>query len=308
MNIPAFAINIKSWLSEKGQHIESLLAAKNYHRMKVLPAPRLCIIRSLFIIFPLALLFAGGFIVAAKDARASGGEEGVRYVFVKVDPEKQPLLDEIKNSHDAPLAKFTRLIDGKHPAVVRIDVEGGENVVYHGSGTLVDVADDSGIVLTNWHVVRDAAGEIRVRFPDGTVSRADVLESDKTWDLAALAIARPRVEPVKLAKEVPQIGDALTIVGYGEGSYRQAAGRLLQFCAPGMSEPADILEITTPARNGDSGGPIFSEDGRLAGVIFGSASGATNGSHSGRVRMFLRSVRERLLPVNHAGRGGKSLF
>jgi hypothetical protein len=57
-----------------------------------------------------------------------------------------------------------------------------------------------------------------------------------------------------------------------------------------MTEPSDIIEVTTAARNGDSGGPIFALDGTLAGVLFGSISGTTNGSHVGRVRDFLQSV------------------
>ena len=44
-----------------------------------------------------------------------------------------------------------------HPAVVRITAleRGGASL---GSGALVDVNDTYGLVVTNWHVVRDAAG------------------------------------------------------------------------------------------------------------------------------------------------------
>ena len=217
--------------------------------------------------------------------------EGLRYVHVTMSPDKEKRLEEIRrNSHNLPAPKFKKLIDGKHPAVVRISVDGGSNTFYHGSGTLVSVKGDEGIVITNWHVIRDRVGEVSVRFPDGFVSKAKVLKIDKTWDLAALSIARPKVKPVKLSAEIPKIGDVLTIAGYASGDYRHATGRMLQFCSPGTTEPAEILEITTAARNGDSGGPIFAKDGTLAGVLFGSASGTTNGSHSGRVRRFLKPV------------------
>lgn len=217
--------------------------------------------------------------------------EGVRYIHVTMTPGKQARLEKIRrNSHDLPAPKFKKLIDGKHPAVVRISVEGEGNVLYHGSGTLIAASAEKGIVITNWHVIRDRAGAISVKFPDGFVAKAKVLKIDKIWDLAALSIARPRAKPVKLSDKIPKIGDVLTIAGWASGTYRHSTGRMLQFCAPGMTEPAEILEITTAARNGDSGGPIFAQDGTLAGVLFGSASGTTNGSHAGRVRHFLQPV------------------
>lgn len=225
------------------------------------------------------------------DQQPSSSDQGVRYVYVQETSGKEALREEVKqNSHDVPAPEFTNLIDAKHPAVVRIDVEGAGNVVYHGSGTLVMVSDKKGLVVTNWHVIRDAAGTITVRFPDGFTTSATVVKTDKTWDLAALSIARPNAQPVKLSASVPKVGDALTVAGYGSGTYRQSSGRLLQYCAPGMTEPNDIIEVTTAARNGDSGGPIFALDGTLAGVLFGSISGTTNGSHVGRVRHFLQSV------------------
>jgi S1-C subfamily serine protease len=225
------------------------------------------------------------------DQRTSSSHQGVRYVYVQVTPGKESLREEVKqNSHVVPAPNFTNLIDAKHPAVVRIDVEGAGDVVYHGSGTLVMVSEKKGLVITNWHVVRDAAGTITVRFPDGFTTSATVVKIDKTWDLAALCTARPNAQPVKLSAYVPKVGDALTVAGYGGGTYRQSSGRLLQYCAPGMTEPNDIIEVTTAARNGDSGGPIFALDGTLAGVLFGSVSGTTNGSHVGRVRHFLQSV------------------
>jgi hypothetical protein len=42
-----------------------------------------------------------------------------------------------------------------------------------------------------------------------------------------------------------------------------------------------------PARNGDSGGPIFNDRGEIAGVLFGSDSSSTMGSYCGRLRQFL---------------------
>ena len=77
-----------------------------------------------------------------------------------------------------------------HPAVVRV-VSPERDGTSYGSGSLVAVTESTGLVVTNWHVVRDAAGTISVWFPDGFQSPATLLRTDRDWDLAALAIWRP---------------------------------------------------------------------------------------------------------------------
>lgn len=142
--------------------------------------------------------------------------------------------------------------------------------------------------MTNWHVVRDATGEVSVEFPDGFRSKAIVLETDETWDLAALLISPPKASRVAIAETMPTRGDQLTIAGHGSGTYREATGKVTQYVSPGKNEPLEMVEVNVPARDGDSGRPIFNGRRQLAGVLFGSADGCTNGSHGKRVRWFLR--------------------
>jgi len=175
------------------------------------------------------------------------------------------------------------ILVSSNPAVARVNVNIG-NVTYHGSGTLIA----SDFVITNWHVIKDK-GDIKVEFGNFT-TKARVVKMDKTWDLAVLRLeTKPKIKPIKIGK-IPKIGDILTIAGYGKGEYKQSSGALIQFLAPGRSEPDDILELKATARGGDSGGPIL-KDGELVGVLFGSINGLTNGSHSGRVLIFLKSLK-----------------
>ena len=182
--------------------------------------------------------------------------------------------------------------DRPHPAVVRVVVSEGQTMSL-GSGTLVATRGRHGLVVTNWHVVRDARGPINVIFPDGFRSGASLLGTDADWDLAALAIWRPNAEPVPLSHRAPQLDEKLSIAGYGSGKYRFASGRCVQYISPGSNHPFEMLELSASARDGDSGGPIFNEQGELAGVLFGAARGRTAGSFCGRVRWFLDSVTPR---------------
>ncbi|MGQ9607453.1 MAG: trypsin-like peptidase domain-containing protein [Thermogutta sp.] len=186
-----------------------------------------------------------------------------------------------------------------HPAVARIialDLKGASL----GTGTLVAVSDTHGLVITNWHVVRDARGNtILVLFPDGFASPATVLKTDRDWDLAALAIWRPRANPVAIAREAPRPGEWLAIAGYGQGAYRTVKGICTQYLAPTLRLPQELVELRATARQGDSGGPIFNSRGELAGVLFGSGGSETMGSYCGRVREFLAPLKETFyrLPV-----------
>jgi len=182
-----------------------------------------------------------------------------------------------------------------HPSVVRITaLERGAQAL--GSGTLIDCRDQYGLVITNWHVVRDATGDVLVTFPDGFQSKARILLMDRVWDLAALVIWRPPVSPVPLAELPPRPGEPLVIAGYGSGTYRATAGRCTQYVAPGENMPYEMIELAAEARQGDSGGPIFNQRGELAGVLFGAGGGTTAGSWSGRVKVFLSPIGTELGP------------
>ena len=176
-----------------------------------------------------------------------------------------------------------------HPSVARIVVPERDGASL-GSGTLVAVTDHYGLVLTNWHVVRDGNGKVVVVFPSGFRSGAVVVKVDPDWDLAALAIQRPPIAPVPIASQIPRPGDRLAIAGYGSGEYRIVGGKCVQYLSPGGSLPFELIELSAGARQGDSGGPILNWQGELAGVLFGSAWGKTSGSHCGRVRQFVSSL------------------
>ncbi|MEM1305643.1 MAG: trypsin-like peptidase domain-containing protein, partial [Planctomycetota bacterium] len=191
-----------------------------------------------------------------------------------------------------------------HPAVARIVVQEAGGVAY-GSGTLIDVREQYGLVVTNWHVVRDAVGKVEVVFPDGFRSEARALKLDSDWDLAALVIWRPPADAAPIANHAPRPGERLTICGYGQGDYRTATGRCTDYYAPKIGLPHELVELDVEARQGDSGGPIFNSRGELAGVLFGAGQGTTLGAFGGRVNSFLSTLASDI--GVHARRGQPSL-
>ena len=186
------------------------------------------------------------------------------------------------------------------PAVVRVITVDRDSMSL-GSGTLVDTNQDYGLVITNWHVVRDAVGPVEVVFPSGFHSMARVVRTDREWDLAALLIWKPpAVSPVPVTSVAPRPGEMLTIAGYGKGDYKMQSGPCTEYLAPAPGRPAEIVELAAAARHGDSGGPILNTRGELAGVLFGEGGGHTDGSYGGRVHKFLEltSLDLRSLPAS----------
>jgi hypothetical protein len=176
------------------------------------------------------------------------------------------------------------------PAVARIRVPdaNGRGTSY-GSGSLIDVTANAGLVITNNHVVKDGNGQCEVDFPNGGRYQGKVLAADAQFDVAAIVIAAPAgIRPLAIAEALPQRGEQLAIAGYGpDGQYRQASGALQGFVSEDRS-PAEFLDIQVGARHGDSGGPIFNSQGQLAGMLNVSNDSITCGPCCQRIRTLLR--------------------
>jgi hypothetical protein len=157
-----------------------------------------------------------------------------------------------------------------------------------GSGTLVDVAPGGGrgLVLTCAHLWSEGAGQAIVEFADGRTHGARLVALDRAADLAALEIANPRVA----AAEISPLASSpvLTACGFGPtGDFRCVRGRVLgQVESAGQSS----AKIAGAVRSGDSGGGVFDEHGRLAGVVWGECDGVTYASTGGPLRRFLSRV------------------
>ncbi len=186
--------------------------------------------------------------------------------------------------------------------VCRVSNEvGGANNL--GSGTLIDKTDDGreGLVLTCAHLFSEGTGEVLVKFADGKVHRARMIDLDQQADLAALAIAYPTGQPVEVVLEMSAQAK-LQACGYGpRGTFRCAVGSQVGEAA---SAGQMSLLIGDSVRSGDSGGGVFDEQGRLVAVIWGEAQGVTYASYGKPLRRFLNRVLGRRTSVVYSCPGG----
>jgi hypothetical protein len=163
-----------------------------------------------------------------------------------------------------------------------------------GTGTLVDVFDGRGLLVTCAHVLGDGADRIVITFPDGRGYAANLLKLDAGADLAALEIAAPAARPVVVAERFPRPGEVLTSCGYGsDGRLWCNRGQALGYVTTAGRAGREVLELAGAARLGDSGGPVLNGDGHLVAVLFGTNGRVVDGTFCGRVRQFLAGLSPR---------------
>jgi S1-C subfamily serine protease len=157
------------------------------------------------------------------------------------------------------------------PSVVVIEsLAPGTNKV-NASGTGV-VANADGIVLTAFHVVRDAAS-IRLTFADGTQSVGTLVGSDPSIDIAAVqASTLPTVlVPAVLGNSGRlAVGDGVVAIGNQLGlTYSATAGVVsgLNRSATGNDGTtlAGLIQFDAAVNPGSSGGPLVNAKGETIG-------------------------------------------
>jgi serine protease Do len=174
-----------------------------------------------------------------------------------------------------------------------------------GSGFIVDA---EGHIVTNNHVVKDAT-QVKVTLDDGRELPAKVVGIDPRTDLALLKIdAQASLPFLKLGdSDAARPGDWVVAVGnpYGLGG-TVTAGILSARGRDIHSGPYDdFLQIDAPINSGNSGGPLFAQDGSVIGVntaIF-SPSGGSIGIGFAIPSNLVSSVVTQLEQNGHVERG-----
>lgn len=127
-----------------------------------------------------------------------------------------------------------------------------------------------GIVVTNRHVV-DEPREVTVNTWDGQTLQADVAGVAVDSDLAILQLGDDAGLPVAELRTTPvEVGEPIVVVGYPDGGPATVTTGTVLGLVDGelLGEPANVLRIDAEIRQGNSGGPVLDQQGRVVGVVF----------------------------------------
>lgn len=200
-------------------------------------------------------------------------------------------LSVAASSNDAPLldaysTAVTRAVDRISPSVVNVEVHqkvhgdtgharSGEPRERRGGGSGFVFTPD-GLILTNSHVVHDAA-KIAVTTAEGRHMPASLIGDDPASDLAVIRVDEPHFdEPGLIAATLGdsqrlRVGQIVIAIGapYGFQStvtagIVSALGRSLRSYSGRLID--DVVQTDASLNPGNSGGPLVDSAGRVVGV------------------------------------------
>lgn len=205
-----------------------------------------------------------------------------------------------------PLPDFSDLVAQVRPAVVSVTVkQDGTQRQARGSGFIVN---SDGTVVTNNHVAA-AGNEYTVTLDDGTDLPAKLVGHDPRTDLAVLKVSTNHPLPslklgdsssVRPGQWVVAVGNPFGLGGTVTAGIVSALGRDI-----GAGPYDQFLQIDAAINQGNSGGPLFTQDGKVIGVNTAilSPSGGSIGIGFAIPSDLVQSVVNQLVASGHVTRG-----
>lgn len=169
------------------------------------------------------------------------------------------------------------------------EIERVQRTEWTGSGFAIA----NGYIATNYHVT-DGAKSIRIKGVDGNMQKAYkgyVVASDKENDISILKIVDKDFNgfgeiPYSIGKATVEAGDEIFVLGYPLTSTMGEEIKLTQgiiSATSGYKGDPSLYQISAAVQPGNSGGPLFNEDGAVIGIICGTHSDAENANYAVKV-------------------------
>ena len=223
-------------------------------------------------------------------------------------------LSSVSSSIERPPGSVADIAQRVLPSVVSISA-----VSASGGGTGTGfVIDSSGYILTNNHVIADAAdgrGSIEVQLNDGTTLDATIVGRDSSYDLAVLKVDRKGLtaltfgdsDQVAVGDSVIAIGSPLGLSGTVTLGIVSAKDRAVTVAeSAGDSSFINAIQTDAAINPGNSGGPLVNSAGAVIGVNSAiatlSSSGAQTSLQSGSIGLGFA------IPINQARKTADQLI
>jgi len=183
-------------------------------------------------------------------------------------------LTSVNSSIERPPGSVADIAQRVLPSVVSISARSSNG---GGTGTGF-VIDSNGYILTNNHVISDAAvdgGEIEVQLNDGTTLQASIVGRDSSYDLAVLKVSRTGLtaltfgnsDQVAVGDSVIAIGSPLGLSGTVTLGIVSAKDRAVTAGeSQGDSSFINAIQTDAAINPGNSGGPLVNSAGAVIGV------------------------------------------
>ena len=156
-------------------------------------------------------------------------------------------------------------------------IERGMGIPDRALGTAFFV-DSSGLLITNYHVIESEVNpkhkgysRMYVRMGDATSVRfpARVIGWDKALDLALIKTEVETEYVFSLVDRViPRVGDTVLAIGSPLGLQKTVTSGIVSALGRRFLQIGDVYQVDAAVNQGNSGGPLVDNEGRLVGIIF----------------------------------------
>jgi serine peptidase DegS len=200
----------------------------------------------------------------------------VAFVVVLVRPE---LLPSLRSPEASAPASYADAVEASAPSVVTVitsrlvpgdpDASGRSRFRVNRSFASAVMIDPEGYLVTNWHVVVEAA-EIQVQLGDGGFVAAEVVGLDAETDLALLKIETRSAPAIGLGSSSQlRIGDVVLAIGNPYGLTKSVTQGIVSATGRAALELAtfeDFIQTDAAINAGNSGGALVNTNGELVGI------------------------------------------
>jgi serine protease Do len=175
------------------------------------------------------------------------------------------------------------------------------------------IADESGIILTNYHVIKDADALV-VRLHDGREFQPTVIGTDPQRDLAVLKIEAKNLTAAQLGdSENLAVGEWVLAIGSPFGfdntvtaGIISATGRRgIGLVSERFKDYEDYIQTDAAINPGNSGGPLINLEGKVVGInsAIASKTGGSVGIGFAIPSNLARTIMNSLVEDGRVGRG-----
>jgi serine protease Do len=148
-----------------------------------------------------------------------------------------------------------------------------------GAGSGVIISED-GYIITNHHVIEDAE-KVTVTLYDGTVYDAEIIGSDEQADIGVIKVQAENLDAAMIGdSDAIRVGDTAIVIGNPLGTLGgtvtngiiSAVNREITI----NNQTMNLIQTNAAINSGNSGGGLFSAEGRLIGIVNAKDSGLTS--------------------------------
>lgn len=201
----------------------------------------------------------------------------VAFVVVLIRPELMPVLDPSLGGQRP--ASYADAVDKSAPSIASIytrrlvpnspsAVDPDQFRLNTSLGSAV-VIDPEGYLVTNYHVIADAA-EIRAQLADGRIAIPTVIGFDAETDLALLKVELGMLPAIPLGRsDQLRIGDVVLAIGNPYGLTKTVTQGIVSATGRGLLQLMtfeNFIQTDAAINEGNSGGALVNSLGQLVGI------------------------------------------